>query len=447
MMTLLRKRFLLAALTVLLGIALGGGYGAGGAFAAATAMPAGGPSWLNENFSGGNSAAPIPPSSDSAVQPSDDSAAQPNAPSDASSPEASEVAPAEPAAPPAPVAPPPAAAAPEAPPSGQPAQDTTEGHPASGAVSPTPIAALPTTLERLLRSVDRISSETLMDRFRQVVIEGLVVEVDTSTARQWGVEWFYTRNESGEPSNSKLAGIGMTEPNTFATGATPNLNIPANASTGFPTIGSTNSAVGIGGTFDGIKLVSGLIQTRIRAAVGKGKADILSQPIAVAVNGTKVTLSTVDEIPFQDIQTGEKHVATLDLSNKKVGITLDVVPTFDINRERVLLDIQRLSVGQLNGYQTIRGVARPIIQTSEVNTKVELADRESLLISGIKAIRERGARKGVPLLKDIPVLGYLFGSATTVQERVDILFMVTPHVLDPGRNPLFPREFKNRSLQ
>lgn len=297
-----------------------------------------------------------------------------------------------------------------------------------------PVQAKPSAT---VQGANSITSDSLLTNYRQIVIEGLVLEVDSSLARQWGIEMFFTRNDSATGNN--FAGAALQEENATATGLVPRLN-----TSGSPSVGSEARPLGIGATFDGFKTDTGTFQTTVRAAVGKGRCNILSQPIAVAMTGNQVTLTTLDEIPFPDILTRDRQPAVLDLSNKKVGITLEVVPTLRPQNDRITLDIKNLTVGQVTGYVTVSGVSRPSIQTSQVNTRIDLSNNESLLISGIKAARDRTERRGVPLLKDIPVLGLLFGRQTHIQERVDILFMITPHLLHAGENPLLPREFKNR---
>lgn len=296
----------------------------------------------------------------------------------------------------------------------------------------------------------RITTESLALEYRQIVIEGLVLEVDSSSARALGLSWVFSRDESSEPSNAILKGVGLQESGDFPTENVP-VFIPGSDSLGYvPGVGVRSAPVGIGGVFDGMRVDSHTFIAQVRAAVTMGKAEILSQPIAVALNNTTANLATVDEIPFQDIRTSENYVATvnntiLEISKRDAGISLEVTPRLTPDGRRIALEIKNLKVGQVVGYEVVRGVPRPTIQTASVNTQVALADRESLLISGIKAVRERRIRRGIPVLKDIPVLGYLFSKSTDTQERVDILFMITPHLLDPGQNPLLPREFQNRS--
>ncbi len=296
-----------------------------------------------------------------------------------------------------------------------------------------------------------VTTEGLLNLYRQIVIEGLVVEVDSSEVRRWGIEMLYQRNDAKAPTNN-FAGAVLHNPNTFPIGGVPIFQPGSD-----PPVGIESERIGAGMTFDSFETDTWLFQARVRAAVMNGKARILSQPIAVARSGSEVHLTTAEEIPFLDIRpTGYQvpelgpdtdNLATVspDFFNKKAGITLKVTPQFR-PPSRVQLDITELNVGQLAGFVQVRGVARPVIQNSTVTTEVELANDESLLISGIKITSEGSGRRGVPVLKDLPILGLLFGENTVVVDRQDILFMITPHVLAPGQNPIMPKDFKNQGF-
>lgn len=314
-------------------------------------------------------------------------------------------------------------------------------------------AAAPATGNSSFVGPDNIlTTSSLLTTYRQIVVEGLVVEVASTEARQWGIEAFYQRNPANLDGGGNLAGSILSAPNSFPLGGVPSLNTGVNP----PQVTVAQDTVGMGATLDGFQTDNYLFQTRVRAAVIKGKANILSQPIAVTRSGQEVLLKTVDEIPFQDIVTEGSHVTRFsnasnnlavfnDYAKKDAGITLKVKPTL-LPPERIQLDVTTLDVGQLAGFVQVRGIARPILEHSQLATKVELANNESLLISGIKTTSEVSERRGIPVLKDLPVLGLLFGSNTVRTERVDILFMITPHLLAPGENPLFPREFTNRDF-
>jgi len=301
-----------------------------------------------------------------------------------------------------------------------------------------------------------LTTSALFNTYRQIVIEGLVVEVDSTEARQWGIEMFYQRNPGNLGGGGNLSGAVLRTPNTFPLGGVPSLDTSVNP----PEVNLDSQPIGAGATFDSFETDTFLFQTRVRAAVIGGKANILSQPIAVTQSGMEVNLSTVDEIPFQDIvvdayqatiipdyqkELGAVRADFKDFTAKKAGITLKVTPQL-LPPERIQLDISTLDVGQLAGFIYVRGVARPIIEHSTLETQVELADGESLLISGIKTTKDTSVRRGIPVLKNLPVLGLLFGSNTVLHEQVDILFMITPHLLRPGQNPLAPRDFQNKDF-
>ena len=70
--------------------------------------------------------------------------------------------------------------------------------------------------------------------------------------------------------------------------------------------------------------------------------------------------------------------------------------------------------------------------TAEVTTDVLVRDGQTLMIGGLVREREEATRDGVPLLKDIPVLGYLFGKTVRSTQKSELITLITPTIVVPG---------------
>ena len=111
-----------------------------------------------------------------------------------------------------------------------------------------------------------------------------------------------------------------------------------------------------------------------------------------------------------------------------VGVVLDVTP--QVGQDRTIT---------LNVHPTISdvvGIAEspnldtaPILSIRELDTVGKVADGETLIIAGLMSERKKNVRTGVPLLKDLPLLGYLFGSTSTQQNDVELVMLLTPVLL------------------
>lgn len=85
---------------------------------------------------------------------------------------------------------------------------------------------------------------------------------------------------------------------------------------------------------------------------------------------------------------------------------------------------------QDGGFETITVDAMPMTRTSTVETQASLPDGDSLLLAGYLRDIQEEAGWGIPYLRDIPVIGWLFGGASHKKETVQRLFVLTPHVID-----------------
>ena len=112
-----------------------------------------------------------------------------------------------------------------------------------------------------------------------------------------------------------------------------------------------------------------------------------------------------------------------------VGVVLDVTP--QVGRDRVIT---------LNVHPTISDVVgiaaspnqdtAPILSIRELDTVGKVADGETLIIAGLISERRRETRTGVPLLKDLPLLGYLFGKTTSETYNIELVMLLTPLIME-----------------
>ena len=111
----------------------------------------------------------------------------------------------------------------------------------------------------------------------------------------------------------------------------------------------------------------------------------------------------------------------------QIGLTLEVLPL--VNQEGlVVMDIQQ-QVQQVAGFVLIDGNQVPVTQDESSNAKVSVKDRETIVLGGFIRDAKREGTSGVPYLKDIPGLGYLFRTTSVSNERRELLVLIRPTVL------------------
>ncbi len=84
------------------------------------------------------------------------------------------------------------------------------------------------------------------------------------------------------------------------------------------------------------------------------------------------------------------------------------------------------------GEVTEHGETRPILQTQEVETHVLIKDGETIVIGGLIKDKKSSAGKKIPILGDIPFLGFLFRKDTDETIKQDLLIFITGRVMKPG---------------
>ncbi len=272
---------------------------------------------------------------------------------------------------------------------------------------------------------------------RQVAIEALVVEINEDIEHNYGVEYTLESDEGENPSNV-LDALDVRFPPELRPVSVPLFK----RSTGGSQIGHINRLPGLGFNFVGMDANPGTVSGNIRLLMSEGKAKIRTHPIVVAVHGTKASIETVEEVPFQDISFTNKGEAYLDVKYEKVGVKLNVIPrVIDIPKRIVELDISDVNVSSVSSYVTLHQITRPLFAESTAKTRVQMKSGETLIIGGLKTEREVVRENRVPILGDIPLLGWLFKNHKKILEVTDTLFFITPHILEPDQSPILPFDF------
>ena len=177
-------------------------------------------------------------------------------------------------------------------------------------------------------------------------------------------------------------------------------------------------------------------RTRIGAMVDAlataGLANVLARPNLTAVSGEPASFFSGGEFP---LPTGfEDGVLTFEY--KKYGVLLDFVPTV-VDAGRIVLTV-RPEVSEPSANQSVSvaaGVAVPVINVRRAETTVEVGDGESIVIAGLFRDRTNTVESGVPGLKDIPLLGALFGHTSSRSDEVELIVIVTAHLVQANAAP------------
>jgi pilus assembly protein CpaC len=185
------------------------------------------------------------------------------------------------------------------------------------------------------------------------------------------------------------------------------------------------------------------ISTMVRAMVAEGVIRVLAKPNVVAASGEKASFLSGGEIPVPVASSGSTGGSTVTIEWKEFGVKVAFVPTIvddGVISLKVAPEVSSLDFG--NGIE-LSGFRIPALRSRKASTTVELKDRETLVIGGLLMEEETDFETKIPILGDIPLLGYFFRSqqaATTISE---LMLVVSPRIvrpLAPGRDVPLPTD-------
>ncbi len=245
---------------------------------------------------------------------------------------------------------------------------------------------------------------------RQVLIEARVVIASDGFSRDLGARLgIRSKRESGD--NTTLIG-------TNSTGLSSSIDFPSsNFNVNFPV--SRGSGASPAGIALGFLTDDSLLDLELSALQVEGKGEIVSNPRVITSNQKEAFIEQGTEIPYsQSTSSGATSV-----SFKKAVLSLTVTPQITPD-DRVILDLSvtKDSVGEI--FNDV-----PSIDTKEVNTQVLVDNGETVVLGGIFEQVKRKEQSKVPLLGDIPLLGWLFRSSSVTDEKDELLIFVTPKIL------------------
>ena len=149
------------------------------------------------------------------------------------------------------------------------------------------------------------------------------------------------------------------------------------------------------------------------------RGKVVSSPRVLTSSQRPAVIEQGTELPYQSATSS----GATSVSFRKANLRLEVTPQITPEGNVILdVDVSRDAVGQL----TNAGYA---IDTRHVKTQVLVEDGGTVVIGGIYEQFERNRTDKVPLLGDIPVLGYLFRSTTRTNDRTELLVFLTPRIV------------------
>lgn len=275
---------------------------------------------------------------------------------------------------------------------------------------------------------------------RQVLIEARVVEASDSFNRNLGAKLNFLSQKSNVLGGSGWNVIGgRTTPATFSSTTTSGATGTTTSTTSTPATQSTPQTIGVnlpsfsatGGTLALSLFNSGLtkfLNLELAALESDGVGKIISSPRVITANNVKAKIEDGTEVPYIT-SSSSGGTTTTTVNFKPAKLSLEVVPQITPEGSVRMALIVKKEEPDWTKAVSANGYLNPPIKSSVVETNVLVDNGGTVVIGGVFMTKTENTVEKVPLLGDIPFLGWLFKVKTDKGERRELLVFITPRVI------------------
>jgi type IV pilus assembly protein PilQ len=247
---------------------------------------------------------------------------------------------------------------------------------------------VPANIEKIEKLISDLDKPT-----RQIKIAAQMIEVSTSALQELGVNW-----ASG--GRGKRSGKVYSDSITLSPGSVTD-----------PAVTGTFTFANLPKEFN--------ISATVQALVSDGKGKIVAHPEVTTVDNKEARIQMGQRIPIKQFDQSGNVVITFE----EVGTLLRVTPHIT-SENRILMQLKP----ERSSYEyDANGV---IINTSNAETNVVVENGQTAIIGGLTTQNMISSHNGIPVLKDIPFLGYLFSYTQKKVENRDLVIFVTPTIVE-----------------
>lgn len=270
-------------------------------------------------------------------------------------------------------------------------------------------------IRELITSVDIMLSQVLIE----TVLIGLNFEDSLETGVDWVQRALKTADSSGKPVllfAGQGGGGSLTPADPLGMLSTPTV---------------ASEGAGLAYFLTALDLNLDVV---LRAVASDSRARIMSAPVIMTQDNKEAVLeATVKRYFFK----GKKYAGSGveggavyedDVEQQDVGLTLKVTPRIN-NKGYVVLTVEQ-TVDNIAGTQTVNGDEWPIVSSRKMGSDIAVNSGDTVVLGGLAENVITDTKSKIPILGDIPILGWLFRSTRKVKTRSEVVVFLTPRVLN-----------------
>ena len=253
---------------------------------------------------------------------------------------------------------------------------------------------------------------------RQVMVETRIVEADVSVGRDLGIKLGYARagrtgvgNTYNNALNNRNVGVGAS---TGAIDISPNINLP--------TVATATTALGLIRSFG-----SSALSLELSAMEEENRSKTISSPRVLTQDRKEDEIRQGTQIPYQTRDADGSYTTAFKDAVLSMKVTPRITPD-----NNIILDV---TINKDNVDNTrVNADGEPAISVKQVKTQAMVENGGTLVVGGVYQEQISNNISKVPLLCDVPVLGNLFKSKSRNHQRSEVLFFITPRIIEGQSN-------------
>lgn len=272
---------------------------------------------------------------------------------------------------------------------------------------------------------------------RQVFIQAKIIEVTLNKSHTLGIDWSKVTpisiiRNTAVPGGSSGASSSTSTTSSTTPGA---LTLPGSLTAPFPTPTGTTGVFGtmvMGAAGLGLGPYAGNVNLVIDALQDQGDVSVLSSPKIATLNNQRAVIKVGTEDVFFVPETAAVQGATTTNFSPRtvtIGIVLDVLPQIDANGMVMMSINTSISEKSADRISPDGRISVPVLDVRESNNVVLAKSGQTIVIGGLMKNKLSKLKNGVPLLGDIPLLGRAFQHDADLDQKTELVIMLTPEVM------------------
>ncbi len=250
----------------------------------------------------------------------------------------------------------------------------------------------------------------------QVLVEASIMEITLSDELSYGLEWYF----NNRTINNDISGSALLD---------------LNAGEGIPPIIPGFSYAVVNSAND--------VNAILNMLASESKLNVLSSPSLMVLDNSKANIRVGEQVPVRT--SGERALGEQTIYEtfeyKDTGVMLSVTPRVN-NGGLVTMEIDQ-TITDIGAIESTTQ-QRKFLQRN-INSEVAIQSGQTVILGGLILENNTDDSRGIPGLRDIPILGWLFGASKTVARRTELLVLITPKVVRNQQDAdAITREFERR---